>query len=62
DLGRKYLVYASSIKGKLVASVCGGTTQIENAENDIKELQKLKEVKKKNLPKRLLNSLENAGY
>jgi viroplasmin and RNaseH domain-containing protein len=62
DLGRKYLVYASSIKGRLVASVCGGTTQIENAENDIKELQKLKEVKKKNLPKRLLNSLKNAGY
>jgi hypothetical protein len=49
DSGRKYLVYASSIKGKLIASVCGGTTRIENAESDIKELQKLKEVKIKNL-------------
>jgi hypothetical protein len=53
DLGRKYLVYASSIKGKLVAFVCGGTTRIENAHNDIQELQKLKEVKTKNLSKRL---------
>ncbi len=62
NLGRKYLVYASSIKGKLVASVCGGTTRIENADNHIQELQKLKEVKTKNVPKRLLNSLENAPF
>ena len=62
DLGRKYLVYASSIKGKLVASVCGGTTRIENADNDIQELLKLKEVKTKNLPKRLLNSLKKAPF
>jgi hypothetical protein len=51
DLGRNYLVYASSIKGKLTASVCGGTTRIENAESDIKELRKLKEARKKNLSK-----------
>jgi hypothetical protein len=62
NLGKKYLVYASNIKGKLVAFVCGGTTRIENADNDIQELQKLKEVKTKNLPKRLLNSLENARF
>ena len=62
DLGRKYLVCASSINGRLVASVCGGTTRIENADKHIQELQKLKEVKTKNVPKRLLNSLENARF
>jgi hypothetical protein len=51
NVGRKYLVYARNFEGRLVALACGGTTQIENAENDIKELQKLKEVKKKNLAK-----------
>jgi hypothetical protein len=49
NLGRKYLVYATNVKGNLIAPVCGGTTRIENADSDIKELQRLKEVKKKNL-------------
>lgn len=49
DVGRKYLVYARNLEGRLIAQECGGTTQIEYAENDIKELQKLKKVKKKNV-------------
>jgi hypothetical protein len=48
-LGRKYLVYATNLKGKLIADICGGTTHIENAGSDIEELQKLKEVIKKDL-------------
>ncbi|MCA1625248.1 MAG: hypothetical protein LC768_03235 [Acidobacteria bacterium] len=47
ELGKKYLVYAVDLKGKLIAGACSGTTRIENAEKDIKELQKLK-VKERN--------------
>lgn len=42
-LRRKYLVYATDL-----AEVCGGTTRIEDADNDIEQLQKLKKVMKKN--------------
>ena len=49
-LGRKYLVYATNLEDKLIADVCGGTTAFENADSDIEELQKLREVIiKKNL-------------
>lgn len=41
EVGKKYLVYADSLEGKLKAHVCGGTRRIEDAEKDIKELQKL---------------------
>lgn len=49
EAGKKYLIYAVISKGKLIANQCSGTTRIENAEKDIKELQKLKIVKTKNL-------------
>jgi hypothetical protein len=61
-LGRKYLVYAANLNGNLTADVCGGTTRIENAESDIKELQKLQEVKKNKLSKSVLNNLINDDF
>ncbi len=62
DLGRKYLVYAANLNGNLTADVCGGTTRIENAESDIKELQKLQEVKRNKLSKSVLNNLINDPF
>jgi len=47
EVGKKYLVYAVSSKGKFIAHSCSGTTRIENAEKHIQELQKFKAVKKK---------------
>ncbi len=41
EVGKRYLVYAVSSKGKLKAYVCSGTGQFEDAEKDIKELQRL---------------------
>ena len=51
DLGKKYLVYANGLPGKLSADVCNGTTRIENAGPDIKELQRLKAAERAS-PKR----------
>ena len=52
EAGKKYLVYAVNRKGKLRAFDCSGTTRIENAERDIKELQKLKVIKKKHISRK----------
>jgi hypothetical protein len=47
ELGKRYLVYANGLPGKLSADVCRGTTRIENAGPDIEELQRLKKAEKK---------------